>query len=381
MFKGMVIVISMLAVLAVPAAAARAEESSFDFTGSLEVSAITQQTNDLYLLGSMYPATITPYGSGIKFRGDAKFLSSDKLTVKLRLGYQYESLEESDLKENATLDRAYLDYTPNETLSIRAGLQRLAWGTGYAWNPTDILDEPRNAFTDADNPEGIMALRTDLALGPVTGQFFVTPGDDWNGSGKALRFKMSPGGLDLTAGWVKPKEAPTAFIGDFAYSWSGVGLHGEALYQTEGNWQTGDGKVLNYLLGCDYTFPGGYYVALEYYHNDLAFGKVSDLIGYAIGHPGFGQDDLLGLANNGGVLQNHYFLRFTKTIATNLNTEIMLVYGPDDDSLETQPKLEYTWGNNLTIFARYLIINGQGQAEANLSPLKDRLDIGFKVTF
>jgi hypothetical protein len=377
-FKGIAVAISILTVLVLSGAAARAEESSFDFTGSLEVSGITQQSNEDC---TMYPANITPSGSGLKFRGDARYLPSDQLTVKLRMGYQYESPEESDLKGGLTLDRAYFDYTPNQIFSIRGGKQRLAWGTGYAWNPTDVLDEPRNAFTEADNPAGVVAIRTDVNLGPVTGQFFVTPGDDWNDSGKALRFKMSPSGLDLTAGLVKPKEGTTAFTGDFAYSWSGVGLHGEALYQTEGNWQTGDGKVSNYILGCDYTFPGGYYLALEYYHNDLAFAKVADLFAYASGHPGFGEADFMGLVNNGGVLQNHYFLRFSKTIVNNLNSEVLLVYGPADGSLETQPKLEYTWGNNFIVFAKYLLISGQGQAEANLLPLKNRLDIGCKVTF
>ena len=379
-YKGLITVILLFTGLFLTVSGAQAE-GQVDFSGSLEMSGITQHSNPDYLLGLLYPAVITPSGNGLKFRGDFKYLPSEQLTVKARLGFQDESLAESGLNSELTFDRAYFDYTPGAMFSLRAGKQRLAWGTGYAWNPTDILDQPRNAFTDVDNPAGVMALRGDLNFGPVTGQLFSTWDDDWNNTGKAVRLKTSPGGVDLTAGWVQPEAGDPAWIADFAYSVAGIGLHGEVLYLAEGNWQTGGGKVNNYLFGLDYNFPGGYYLALEYYHNDLAFSQVSDLVTYAMAHPDFGQDDLLGLVNNGGVLQNHYFLRFTKTIVNNLNSEIMLVYGPADQSLEAQPKLEYTWKDNLMIFAKYLLVKGDGQAEANLLPLSDRLDLGLKVIF
>ncbi len=60
-------------------------------------------------------------------------------------------------------------------------------------------------------------------------------GSDWEKSGRAVRFKASPFGVDLTTGWVKSGTGPAAMIGDFAYSLSGIGLHGEVLYQAEGN--------------------------------------------------------------------------------------------------------------------------------------------------
>lgn len=378
-YQGFIAVLVLFGGLFFTGSGAYAADEQFDFSGSLEMYGITQHENTDYLL--LYPAPpITSSGTGMKFQGNFKYLPSDRLALKVRLSSQDESLLESGLNGDLTFDRAYLDYTPGPMFSLRAGKQRLAWGTGYAWNPTDILDQPRNAFTDIDNPEGVMAFRGDLNLGPVTGQIIGAWDDDWKLTGKAVRLKSSPGGVDLTGGWVQPESGEPAWIADFAYSVSGIGLHGEVLYQTEGNWRT-SGKVNNYLFGLDYNFPGGYYLALEYYHNELAFPTLADLITYAIGHPEFGQDDLLGLVNNGGVLQNHYFLRFTKTIGANLNFEIMLVYGPEDKSLEAQPKLEYTWKDNLTIFAKYLLVNGDGQAEANLLPLGNRLDLGLKVIF
>ncbi len=396
--KGLFVWIPTIAVLALNVNLALAEENKMDFGGSFEVRGIGQEKNSDFLLNTFSPADAPPMGTSLNLRGDLAFTPADQVAVKLRLGYMTDSTMQTGStgthtsNGTFTLDRGYIDFTPNSLLSLRVGKQRLAWGTGYAWNPTDILDLPRTAFTAADDPEGVVAFRGDLALGPATGQVFLVPstdpGSDWEKSGRAVRLKASPAGVDLTAGWVKHGTDPAAVTGDFAYSLSGVGLHGEVLYQSEGNPRTDkEGKdVLNYLVGADYNFPGGYYLAVEYYHNDTAFKDVPEMMTYVIaqaGSPDFKPEEYLaGLISNGGATRDHLFVRGSKTFKEKYTAELMAVYNPTDGSVEAQPRLEYAWGQNTTLFAQGLVVNaGKKEAEANLIPLRDRLDVGMKISF
>ncbi len=404
--KGLFVWISTIAVLALNVNLALAEENKMDFGGSFEVRGIGQTKNSDLLFGEPSSFDVPPLGSSMNLRGDLAFSPADQVAVKLRLGYRTDSTQ-TDLTATDTssgtfsLDRGYIDFTPNDLLSLRIGKQRLAWGTGYAWNPTDILDLPRTAFTAADDPEGVVAFRGDLALGPVTGQVFLVPStdtrSDWEKSGRAVRFKASPAGVDLTAGWVKHGTDPAAVTGDFAYSLSGVGLHGEVLYQSEGNPRADKATkdVLNYLVGADYNFPGGYYLAVEYYHNDTAFKDVPELLGYleqvktayiasgnVADYPAFMQEYLAGLISDGGATRDHIFVRGSRTFKEKYTAELMAVYNPTDGSVEAQPRLEYAWGQNTTLFAQGLLVNaGKKEAEANLIPLRNRVEVGMKVNF
>ncbi|MCL4516170.1 MAG: hypothetical protein M1379_11390 [Firmicutes bacterium] len=411
--KGLLVLLSTIAVLALSANLALAEENKMDFGGSFEVRAISQAKNSDFLFGEPSSTEVVPLGAGLNFRGDLAFTPADQVAAKLRLGYKTDSTMQTDSTTQTgstlppapnvtfTLDRGYIDFTPNSLLSLRVGKQRLAWGTGYAWNPTDLLDLPRTAFTAEDDPEGVVAFRGDLALGPVTGQVFLVPstdpGSDWEKSGRAVRFKASPSAVDLTAGWVKHGTDPAAVTGDFAYSLSGVGLHGEVLYQSEGNPRADKATkdVINYLVGADYNFPGGYYLAVEYYHNDTAFKDVPELLSYlgqvkdkyiasgnVTGYPAFMQEYLAGLIGNGGATRDHLFVRGSKTFKEKYTAELMAVYNPTDGSVEAQPRLEYAWGQNTTLFVQGLLVNaGKKEAEANLIPLRNRLDVGMKVSF
>lgn len=60
-----------------------------------------------------------------------------------------------------TLRQAYLQYDWGDGLSLRAGKQRVAWGSGFAWNPTNRLEPPKNPLNTALEQEGAWAARAD----------------------------------------------------------------------------------------------------------------------------------------------------------------------------------------------------------------------------
>jgi hypothetical protein len=57
---------------------------------------------------------------------------------------------------------AYLQYGFGETVTVRAGRQRIAWGSGFAWNPTNRLEPPRNPLNTGLEQQGADAVRLDL---------------------------------------------------------------------------------------------------------------------------------------------------------------------------------------------------------------------------
>ena len=361
-----------------------------DYRGTMEISGVTLSYQPDYFLGSNILSGRPSLGSIIKLRNDLKLALNDQTSVQLRIGYTDNTPQELTTNGDFDLNRAFIDFTPNDLISVRLGKQRLAWGNGYAWNPTDILDESRDAFTDIDDPQGVMAFRSDLHLGSVTAQAIVTPKDSWEDSGRALRFKISPAGLDLTLGLAQKGSNSTATLADFAYSLSGVGIHGEALYQAEGNEFRDDKQdILNYLVGADYNFPGGFYMAFEYYHNDEAFQDAKEFQNYCFQRFAQSGAAVLGelqttmseLANNGGITRDHLFVRATKGFGENINTELLLVINSVDGSLIGQPKLEYDWNQNTALFVKGMLVNGGRDSEAQLIPTNAQWNLGLRVIF
>jgi hypothetical protein len=66
-----------------------------------------------------------------------------------------------DDRSEATLRQAYLQYDFGDGLSLRLGKQRVAWGSGFAWNPTSRLEPPKNPLNTSLEQEGAWAARAD----------------------------------------------------------------------------------------------------------------------------------------------------------------------------------------------------------------------------
>jgi hypothetical protein len=64
-------------------------------------------------------------------------------------------------RSQATLRQAYLQYDVGDGLSLRLGKQRVAWGSGFAWNPTSRLEPPKNPLNTGLEQEGAWAARAD----------------------------------------------------------------------------------------------------------------------------------------------------------------------------------------------------------------------------
>ncbi len=58
--------------------------------------------------------------------------------------------------------QAYVQCAVADLATVRVGKQRLSWGSGFAWNPTDRVEPPKNPLNPGLEQEGAAAVRLDL---------------------------------------------------------------------------------------------------------------------------------------------------------------------------------------------------------------------------
>ena len=71
--------------------------------------------------------------------------------------------------DQLVFDRAHLKYRA-DSWSLTVGKQRIAWGTGYIWNPVDIFNPYVLSFAVRDEDKAnVNALRWEMPLGEAGG--------------------------------------------------------------------------------------------------------------------------------------------------------------------------------------------------------------------
>lgn len=143
------------------------------------------------------------------------------------------------------------------------GRQRIAWGTGFAWNPTDIINPFNPGAIELGERAGADAVYGALQLDTVSRLEVVAAlGDHFRHSTYATRFGTHYGEYDLsvmcatTAGdWI--------IGGDFAGYLGTAGLRGEVAFT-----QRDEGRgFVRAVLNADYSIAKGPYILVEVYYN------------------------------------------------------------------------------------------------------------------
>jgi hypothetical protein len=65
------------------------------------------------------------------------------------------------------IKEVFVDFNVGNTVYFRAGKQVLKWGTGYFWNPTDLINIEHRSFTNTNALlDGVFGLRSDVVFSP-----------------------------------------------------------------------------------------------------------------------------------------------------------------------------------------------------------------------
>jgi hypothetical protein len=167
----------------------------------------------------------------------------------------------SDL-DQLVLDRAYLKYRTG-AWSLTAGKQRIAWGSGYIWNPVDIFNPFVLAFAVKDEDKtNVEALRVEVPVGAAGGiDGFVLTGKPWEMTGRGIRLKGNVGLFDLALSYVDQGALGHQFGFDTAGDIiKDVGMRGEIALKN---------SYTQAVIGGDYTLNNGVGLNVEYYFNGL----------------------------------------------------------------------------------------------------------------
>ena len=259
------------------------------------------------------------------------------------------------------LDNAYVTlYFKRAT--VRIGKQQLPWGTGYAWNPTDIFNA-KDPMDPTYEKVGVNAFKLEAPFGRegmLTGILCV--GDSWRTTTKALKAKGHFGGFDLSVGFVEKAQegvnydafpAPVSerrrlWGGDISGELLGMGVWAEVAYNTMAA-SVDFGQV---LAGADHTFENGLYLIGEYYRNGL--GKTHSQA-YS-----FGDWMRLLSADGENLGRDCLYLGEKYAVTELLDWSNYVILNLNDRSGVFFPWFDYNLNDNTTlIFAGYFPFGGQ----------------------
>lgn len=246
----------------------------------------------------------------------------------------------------------------------RAGRQRIAWGTGKFWNPTDVLNPYQPTAIERDERRGVDALYARKGFGTLGQAEWVWAGRDrWVDHQMLARLRDNFGGWDVSALGGKISGSTAAFMvgGDFAGNFHDGTLHGEWGY-FHPQWRTPYWKA---GLGWDYTFADETKIrALK----DAAFV-------FEYYHAGNGRTDtrLYNFApvmagDEATVAQNYFGASFSKDLNPLLKLEMFGVVNADDGSTFYDPSLVWNALDDLYLTVLVQRFGGEKRTEFGRQP-------------
>lgn len=245
------------------------------------------------------------------------------------------------------LFRAFATYYIGQA-HVTVGRQRIAWGTGFAWNPTDILNPFNPGAIELGEKAGVDAAYMSVPLGAFSRvEAVVAPGRRRGRSSVAARagtnwreYDVSIMGGYFRDDWV--------LGGDFAGYLGNAGLRGEAAY----TWSHDGRNYLRAILNADYNFSGGYYVLVELYFNGQGTRDPAD---YDLG--------ALLTGETFNLAKEYAAASVGKAITPLLGGALYSLVNLDDQSALIGPSLTYSLRANLELAASTYFFLGKANTE------------------
>lgn len=269
-----------------------------------------------------------------------------------------------------------------EKMDIQFGRIPIAWGTGYAFNPT-VKTHPVSFLDDlSEETPGTLGLLSGYALNDRTAvQLYLAFEDKmrtqrptvgvWDHIPYGIKVQKIWGAFDLSFSWIKEVfYRPQAddfhreyyLGGDFVGAVGDVGVYGEAVLNLPRN---GDGRIdfsghrtqdlLEYCVGGDYILTtADLTLRMEYYHQGRGVTKKTDY-------------DLMKGLSTGQVLQAEDYLLVA--LEKNFLNYYTFMFGSfincNDGSFILMPELNYNAADNLEVILGSVVPHGEKGSEFN----------------
>ncbi len=243
------------------------------------------------------------------------------------------------------LYRAYGQYK-TEKASIAVGRQRIAWGTGRFWNPTDLFNPIDPLQLEQDEKRGIDAVSFDWFFDDFSFLNLVyAPQKSQENLKAGLRLKTSLEDWDLS--FIGGRfEGDKVIGGDFSTTLFEGGIRGEMTYT---HTSTDNNDFFRFVLSYDYTFENSLYFLFEYFYNGGNL-PVFDLTSFL-------QDGIVT------VQKNFLGLNLGYDITPLVRAEALLIWDVDGKSIFIWPKLIWSVAQNLDATLSGQIYHGNEDSE------------------
>jgi hypothetical protein len=238
-------------------------------------------------------------------------------------------------------------------VEVTAGRQRVAWGTGFVWNPTDLLNPTSPTAIERAEKEGVDAVYTSVQLGALSRlEAAVAPGrTDQRAAAGRISTNVHEYDLALMGG--RFREA-WVVGGDFAGYIGDAGFRGEAAYtRPDGLDGLNRPAFFRGVVNADYRFPGDLYAFIELYHNGAGTRDKARYV-EAIARP---QDLLFGLGMEYGALM------LTRPLSPLVATSIYALANLNDASGLVGPTVSWSAMQNLEVSASAYAFLGAADTE------------------
>jgi hypothetical protein len=264
------------------------------------------------------------------------------------------------------VDRLWFDYYKNN-LQVTLGRQRVAWGTCWVWNPTDLFNPLNVLDFDYEERPATDAIRVQYYTGPVTKlDVAYKPANDPNNQILAGLWSLNRWDYDfnLIAGMrFKRWLAGFSWVGDILEA----GFRGEILISqapdmpdtnfiyepiNQSSLSSSENPIINFALSGDYTFPNTFYIHTEVLYNNV--GKTSNTFLF---QP---EANKLGLLT---AARWSIYQEFAYDITPLFRGSLFGLFNPNDKSFVIVPSINYSVITNLDLFLITMFFEGNPLTE------------------
>ncbi len=243
------------------------------------------------------------------------FQSKQQKSSRQLFDWTWTPVNESKYSLTHFIDRLYFKYA-FENGNVTIGRQRVSWGTGRIWNPTNLFNpiNPATFFKVEKDGADIIALK--YFLGNFTDLNLVfNPNEKIGNSNYGGRFRSNIGEYDFSfMGGYFDKRVVLGT--DFAGNLFGAGVRGEGIFSADEN--EFNNNFIKYILGIDAQVSRKLYLMLEYQFNGEGKTNKND---YELDRLFSGQ--IINLSKNylhfNSSYQYHPLITLTLSNNTNLN--------------------------------------------------------------
>jgi hypothetical protein len=373
-----------LFLLFIPLIKIEAQLSSFDYNGyakylfsSSNSSLLNDRLND-HLIHSRFNSkwyasdAITTalelrfrafYGESVeKISSFKEFVQTPRDFVKLD-AFLWESEKSLGYLE---VDRLWLDWYTRD-LQVTVGRQRVAWGTSWVWNPTDLFNPLDILDFDYEERPAADAVRIQYYTGAVT-KLDIAYKPAKIAEDQILAGLWSINNWNYDFNFIAGMRFKRWLAG---FSWAGdildAGFRGEVLVSQapnkpdtnsilialgEASLSSFDQPIVSLSLSGDYTFPNTFYIHTEILYNNN--GKTANTFLY------LNEASKLGMLSAG---RWSIYQEFAYDITPLIRGTLFGIFNPDDKSFVVIPSFSYSIITNLDAFLLGMFFNGNQLTE------------------